>query len=163
MFVFAYDRKLLDLIAAILNQPCAELLLALVAVEMQRPVFTALEILYLLLALDEEPQRGALHPAGRQAWADFFPQQGRQIETNQVIERPARLLCVHQRHGDTTGMGNRFLDRGFGDLVEHDPVQFLVLQQLLVFKDLRKMPGNGFALAVGVGREVDVGGFRHRL
>lgn len=60
-------------------------------------------------------------------------------------------------------MGNRFLDRGFGDLVEHDPVQLLVLQQFLVFQDLGEMPGYGLTFAIRVGREVYVAGLGDRL
>src|SRR5579859_3985882 len=111
MLVLAYDRKLLDLVTAVLDQPCAERLLALVTVEMQGPVFAALEILDFMFAFDNKPQCRTLYPARRQAGSDFFPQQGRKIEADQVIKRPARLLCIHQRHGNSTGVRYGILDR----------------------------------------------------
>ena len=51
-----------------------------------------LEALDLLLALHDEAKRRALHAARRQPAPDLLPQQRREIEADQVIERAPRLL-----------------------------------------------------------------------
>jgi hypothetical protein len=56
------------------------------------------------------------------------------------------------------GVGDRGQRRLFGDFVELDALGVLELE------DLRQMPGDRFALAIGVGREVDLAGrFRRRF
>jgi len=72
----------------------------------------ALELFDLQLALDNQAQRRALHAAGRQARAYLAPQQRRQAEADEVVQRASRLLGVHQRQRDLAGMSDRFLHRG---------------------------------------------------
>ena len=130
---------------------------------MDGPVFLALELLDLDLAFDDEAQGGALYPAGGEAAANLAPQQGREVEAHQVVERAARLLGVDHVHGDVARRGDGGLDRRLGDLVEHHALQDLALEQPLGLEDFRQMPGDGLPLAVRVGCEVDGVGFLDRL
>ncbi len=49
-----------------------------------------------VLALADHAQRRALHAAGRQTAAHLLPQQRRQVEADEIVERAARLLRVDQ-------------------------------------------------------------------
>jgi hypothetical protein len=51
------------------------------------------------------------------------------------------------------------MHRSLGDFVEHDAADVLALEFTLGFQQLVQMPGNGFALAVRVGCEVQRLGF----
>ena len=63
---------------------------------LDRPVLASLECFDLQLALDDHTQSRALHPARGQTALHFFPQQGREVETDEVIKRAARLLCADE-------------------------------------------------------------------
>jgi hypothetical protein len=73
-----------------------ERLLAMLALGVDGPVFLRHERRDLVFALADHAQRGALHAAGRQAAPHFLPQQRRQIEADQVVERAPRLLRIDQ-------------------------------------------------------------------
>ena len=60
------------------------------------PILSRFECRDLVFSLDDQPECGALHAPGRETAADLFPQQGREIETNQEVECPARLLRVNE-------------------------------------------------------------------
>ena len=137
--------------------------LVLVAVEVQRPVFLALEFLDLELALHDEAQRRALHAAGGKPAPDLLPEQGREIEAHEVVESAPRLLRVHEVHGDHPWMGYRFLHRALRDLVEDHALQLLVLERLPRLEDLREVPCDRLAFAVRVRREEDRVRVLHRL
>ena len=92
-------------------------------------------------------------PADRPG-ADLFPQQRREIEPHQEIERPPRLLRVHQIDRQLARLRHRLAHRVLGDLVEHDPLHLLALQRPLRLQQFVQVPGYGFALAVRVGREI---------
>src|SRR6185295_9538276 len=156
LFTVSSNGELFDLCSLMLNQTRAERLFALVAVEMQRPIFAAFESLDFVLSFYDQSQSRTLDSTRRQAGTDLFPEQWRKIETDQVIECPARLLRVYQRHRDRARMRNRRLNCRFGNLIKYDPSQFFVLQQLLAFQNFREMPGNRLTLAVRVCREIDV-------
>jgi hypothetical protein len=79
----------------------------------------------------------------------------RQVESDQVVERPARLLGVDQVHGQFTRIGHRFLDRLLGDLGELHPEERNLGGQPLLAKNFIDVPGNGLALAIQVCRQVD--------
>jgi hypothetical protein len=66
------------------------------ALGFQRPVFLGLEDGDLVLALADHAQRGALHAACRQAAAHLLPEQRREIESDQVVERAACLLRIDE-------------------------------------------------------------------
>ncbi len=132
-------------------------------VGLDRPVFQALELLDLGLALADEPERDALHAAGGQARLDLLPQQRREVESHQVVERPARLVGVHQVlvHA-ALRLRDRLAHRVLRDLVEAHALQLLALERAVLAQDLRQVPGNRLALAVRVGREVERAGLLHR-
>jgi hypothetical protein len=50
-------------------------------------------------------------------------------------------------------MGDGLLHFARGDLVEHHALDLLVLERLLLAQQFDQMPGDGFAFAVGVGRQ----------
>ncbi len=52
-------------------------------------------------------------------------------------------------------MLDRLVDRTFRNLVEYDSLHILVVEEVAIFQHLIDMPGDGFALAVGVCREID--------
>ncbi|MCW1777244.1 hypothetical protein NB693_23225 [Pantoea ananatis] len=65
--------------------------------------------------------------------------------------------------GDLPRLRHRFLDRARGDFGEHHPVQRLALEQPALLQDLGDVPADRLALAVRVGRQVDVFGRLGRL
>ena len=115
------------------------------------PVFLRDERPDLLLAVGDQPDRDRLHPPGAQVPGDLAPQQGADLVTHEPVEEPPRLLRVDQVHVDRADVLERLLDGAVGDLVERDPAHPLVGES----QGHLEVPGDGFPLAVGVGREVD--------
>ena len=64
-----------------------------------RPVFARHEVLDLQLAVANEPQRHRLDAAGRARARQLAPQDRREREADQVVERAAREIGVDQRAG----------------------------------------------------------------
>ena len=120
-----------------------------------RPVFARDEFLDLELAVADDAQRHRLHAARRARARQLAPQHRRQGEADEIVERAARPIGVDQRLVDLARMAHRLQHRVLGDRVEHDPVDPLVLQELLVLEDLVDVPGDRLALAVRVGRQDD--------
>src|SRR3972149_2446449 len=90
------DRELLEFFAVEMGQPGDKILALGIEVGFDGPVFACDEFFDLLLALDDEPQRRTLYTPGRQPAAHLFPQQRREVETHEVIERAPRLLGVDE-------------------------------------------------------------------
>src|SRR4029077_5810249 len=90
------EGELLHLAAAVLDELQREALRGVRALAGDGPVLERIERLDLLFALADHAQRRALHPAGRKPAAHFLPQQRRQVEAHQIVERAARLLSVDQ-------------------------------------------------------------------
>ena len=153
---FVAERELLDLDAIELEQAGAERGAVLFGAGVERPVFLRLERADLFLAFADQAQCRALHAAGRQARADLAPQQRRQVEADQIVECAARLLGVDQILGDIAAFLDRALHFPWRDLVEHDALDRLVLDQPLLFQMLEQVPGNRFAFAIRVGSEEQV-------
>ncbi|EXJ15395.1 hypothetical protein D779_1359 [Imhoffiella purpurea] len=149
------DAELLDLLAAEGRQLGAEGLRVLARVRLDGPVLLADECLDLALALADQTQRRTLHPTGRQSAPDLLPQQWRQIEADQIVERPSGLLGVDQIVGEAARIGDGVLDGPLGDLVEHDTVHGPLAELSAALEQLVEMPGDGLALAVRVGREIE--------
>ena len=117
----------------------------------------------LFLALADHAQRRALHAAGRGAGqSGLLPQQRRQIEADQVVERAARLLRVDQVLRDVARLRDRLADRVARDLVEHHAMHVLAVERAQLFQQLGQVPGDRFAFAVRVGREVQRVGLLQR-
>ena len=149
------DGELLEFGAVQLHAAGVEALAFLLQLGGERPVLAADEGFDLVLAFADQAQRRRLHAAGRQPVLDLAPQDRRQVEADQVVERAPRLVGVHQVAGDLARVFHRVRDRLRGDLGEHHPVQGLALQQVLLVQDLADVPGDGLALAVRVGRQID--------
>jgi hypothetical protein len=156
------EAELLHFLARELDQLQRKSLRAVFAFGLERPVFLGFEDADLLLALADHAQRRTLHAAGRQAAAHFLPEQRREIETDQVVERASRLLGVHQVKRQVARFGHRALHLALGDFVEHHALDFLALEVAALFEQLAQMPGNGFAFTVRVGGEEEVLGFLER-
>ncbi len=105
------------------------------------------ECVDLHLAIDDQAHRHGLHSARGQSGPHLAPQQWRQPVADQTIDHPARLLRGDQRTVDLSRMRERRVNRELGDLVEDDPVGIAQSERL------GQMPGDGLALAIGVGRE----------
>ena len=106
------------------------------------------------LALHDHPQRHRLHPAGGETAPHFVPQQRRNLIAHQAVQHAARLLRIHQVHVHLAGLLERLGDRLLGDLVEHhavDPRPVLLLGKLFL-----QVGADGFAFAVGVGRQIHI-------
>ena len=144
-----------DLLAFVANQSCHERLLAFADVGLDGPVLAGLECLDLELPLDDHAQRRTLYASGRQAALDLLPEQRRKIETDQVVERPARLLRTDEIARYTPRIFNRFLNRVFCDFVKYDTMYRLVVERILLFQQFGQMPGNRFAFPVRVSREIE--------
>ena len=156
------DAELAELLALPLGQPRQELAALGPGVGLDRPVLFLLERLDLLLTLHDEAQGRALHPPGGEPAPDLLPQQGREVEAHQVVQRPARLLGVHQRHGEVPRVGHGVLHGLPGDLVEDHAAHVLVLQQPALGEELAQVPGDGLPLAVRVGGEEEGVRLLHR-
>src|SRR6185295_4192073 len=129
--LFVGDGELLDFLAVILDQPRRERLLRLLDVGIDSPVLARLEARDLFFALADHAQRRALHAAGGGAGqAGLLPQQRRQIETDQVVERATRLLRVHQVLRNPARLLDRLADGVARDLVEDDAMHVLAVEHI---------------------------------
>ncbi len=117
----------------------------------ERPVLARDEFLDLELAVADDAQRHRLHPPRRARAGQLSPQHRRQVEADEIIERAAGEIGVDQRLVDLARVAHRLLHGLFRHRVEHDAVDALVLQELLVLEDFVNVPGYRLALAVGVG------------
>ena len=86
------------------------------------PVFFAVKGFDFALAFDDHAQRGRLYAAGGEAGADFAPQERREVEADEVVQRAPCLLCVHQVHFELARVGDGLLDGVLGDFVEGNAV-----------------------------------------
>ncbi len=96
---FAVEVELFEFLAGVARQARVERDAVFGVLSIDRPVFASYETFDLLFALDDHPQGGALHAACRQPTADLAPEQRREVETDQVVERTPGLLGVDQVGG----------------------------------------------------------------
>ena len=80
---------------------------------------------------------------------------GTKLVAHQTIEDPSRLLSVDQIGVDLARMAHAVLHTRLGDLIEFHALAIVLGQT----EDIRKVPGDRFSLAIGVGREPDVFAF----
>ena len=111
----------------------------------------------LALALDDQADRRALHAARRQATVDAPPQHRRHLVAVQPVEQSAGLGRVDQAVVDAARVVDGMVDGRLGDLVEHHP-----LHRDLRLQVLQQVPADGLALAVLVGREIQLAGVFHQ-
>ena len=118
---------------------------------LDRPVLARHEARDLALALDDEADRDGLDAAGRQPAADLARQERAQRVADEPVDDPPGLLGVDEVLVDVARVGERLADGGLGDLAERHPAG-------LVRGDVGRLghvPGDGLALAIEVGGEVD--------
>ena len=120
-----------------------------------RPIFARDEFFDLELAVADDTQRDRLDAPGRAGAGKLAPEDRREREANEIVERAPRPIGVDQRLVDLARMAHRLEDRILGDGVEHHAVDALVLQELLAGEDLMNVPRDRLALAVRVGRQND--------
>ena len=119
-----------------------------------RPVFLRPERLDLGLAVANEPQSNRLDAARRAGPRQLAPEHGREGEADEIVERPASQIGRHKRLIDLARLFHCRKDRLLGDGVEGDALDLGIFpQRLFVAQNLQNVPGNGFALAIGVGRQ----------
>jgi len=157
------DGELAHLLAVEFAQTRNEIAFFRDQVGFDSPVLTRYELLDFRLALADQAQRRTLDPARGQSALDLLPQQRRQIEADQIIERAPRLLRVDQLHRHLTRRFDRFLDGTLSDFMENDSIYVFSFQHVTFIEQLDEMPGNRLALAIEVGREIKGIGLLHGL
>ncbi len=105
------------------------------------------------LAVDDQPGRHGLDPAGGEAGHDLLPQHRGDLVAVEPVEDPPGLLGLDEVHVDVAGRLDGGLDRLLGDLVEDHPAD-----RHLGLELVEEVPGDGLALAVLVGGEEELGG-----
>ena len=110
-------------------------------------------------AVDDQHHRHALDTSGREPTGNFFPQQGRDLVTDDAVEDTASLLGIDHVHVDRTGILERPFDGLLGHLVEDDSLEPLRRQAQF----LGQVPGDRLTLTVEVGRQPDVIGLLGNL
>ncbi len=155
------DRKLVEFFALEMGHSRGKCLDPLVCIKVHRPVFTGDKGFDLLFPLDDHAQRRRLNPSGAQSRTDFFPQQRRQIEADQIIKRASRLLGIDQIGRDFTRIAHRILNCRFGDFIKGYALHWRL--DLAFLEDFADMPGNCLAFAVRVGCQQDFVSFFGRL
>ena len=104
-----------------------------------------------------------MHAAGRARARQLAPEHRRQVEADQIVERAAGEIGVHQRDVDVARIAHGIEHGRLGDGVEDDALDRLVADDALLLEHVQNVPGNRFTLAIRVGRENEaVGGF-HRV
>src|SRR5438552_9368735 len=90
---------------------------------LERPVLLRSERLDLALAIDDEPERDRLNPAGGKPVAVLFPEERGHRVANETVHDAASLLRIDQVLIDLAGMLECLLDRCRGDFVESDAAE----------------------------------------
>ena len=152
--LFVGEAELLDLLAAILQQLQRKGLRAVRPLTLDGPVLLRQERADLLLALADHAQRRALHAARRQPAAHLLPQQRREVEADEIIERAPRLLGIDELERQPARLPDRRTDGVARDLVEHHAVHVLAVEIAARAQDLLQVPGDRLALAIRVGGQI---------
>jgi hypothetical protein len=92
-----------------------------------------------------------LHAPGRARTGQLAPQHRREREADEVIERAAGEIGIDQGTVDLAGVLHRVEHGLLGDGVEHHPLDRVLLERVLFLEHLEHVPGDGLALAIGVG------------
>ena len=122
-----------------------------------RPIFARIEGLDFPFPVHDQLHGDRLHAPGGETAANFGPQQRRDLVPDEPVQNTPGLLRVDAIHIDRVGRLDRLDGRSLGDFVELDTFGILELEEL------REVPGDRLALAVGVGCEEYVGGRFRRV
>ena len=106
-----------------------------------------------LLALADQTERHRLDATGGESVADLFPEERREVETDQIIQNRTGLLGIHEIKGNVARIFNRMQDRLFGDFMELDPLDLDAGVLLVEAERRQQMPGDCLTFTVGVGCE----------
>ena len=117
----------------------------------QGPIFLGNEDANLLLPLGHQAGSHRLDTSGGEPPADFLPEQGRELVTHNPVQNAPGLLGIHQVMVDDPGRSHALLDHLPGNLIEGDPIFQIIGQP----QKLLEVPGDGFALPVGVRCQID--------
>ena len=118
------------------------------------PVFAGAERLDLHLALDDEAEADRLDAARGFRAGKLAPENRREVEAHEIIERAAGEVGLHQLHIHVAGVLHRLCHRGFGDRVEdHAGNGGVLLDRPAFAKRLFEVPGDRLTLTVRVGGE----------
>ena len=117
------------------------------------PVLARFEDFDFIFSFTDHAQGDRLDTAGRKPVADLFPEERREVKTDQVIKNRAGLLSINHIPGDGARMGHRFIDRRFGDFMESDPHDLRLSGLLINPESFQQMPGDRFSFAVEVSCE----------
>ena len=95
-----------------------------------------------------------MHATGGFRAGQLAPQHRRKVEPDEIVERAAGKISLHQITIDLTRVLHRLGNCGLGDRVKDDAADRCVgLDRLAQPQRLFKVPGDRFALAIGVGGE----------
>ena len=120
-------------------------------VRKQLPILLRLERPDLPLPLHHQAHRHGLHPARRQAPGHLGPEQGRQLEAHHPVQKAPRLLGLHPVHVQLRRRLERLLNGFARDFVENDAA----IAAGCAADGFPQVPGDGFALPVQVGGQID--------
>ncbi len=155
--LFVLEVHLLAMDAVQFGHEAATLLLPLGQLGFDGPVLLRHKGLYLPFTLDNEAHGNRLHPSGGEAVAHPLPQERADLVAHQSVQDAPGLLSVYQIHVDIAGMGKGLSDGALGDLVEDHAASLLPGDA----RRSHEVPGDGLALTVGVGGQVDLFGLLH--
>ena len=110
---FVRQVELFEFRAVVLGEFGGELAAAFVTVEMHCPIFLRFKRADFIFTFANQTQCGALHTTCTQTAADFFPQQRREVKTDQIIQSAAGLLRIDQVHFDFARIGDGRRGRRF--------------------------------------------------
>ncbi len=116
------------------------------------PVFLGDECLDLGLPVADDLGSDGLHAPGAQPLLDLLPEDGADLVAHQPVQHAPGLLGVDQIHIDLPGVLHRGLDGLGGHLVKLDAAGGVLGDA----QHVGQVPGDGLALAVRVGREIDL-------
>ena len=156
------EAELFELFALILHQPRIELRRIMLQLGKDGPVLVGLESLNLALALNDQAQRDGLHPARRLRAGKLAPQDRRERETEQIIERAAPQISVNQVLIEIARLAHSFGDGRLGYRVERHPLH-VSRQRAAFLEHVEHVPADRFAFAVRVGCEDQARGVLGRI
>lgn len=122
------------------------------------PVFLWLENLDLGFALTDQAQRDRLYATRRLRSRQFAPQDRRQAEPDQIVERTTCKIGVNQFLVEPPWIVDRLDNCVLGDFMKNDALDVDVVQRVTLVQDFLKVPGNRFAFAIRIGRKIQVVG-----
>ena len=116
------------------------------------PVLLGDERLDLALAVDDEAERDALDAPGAEAEGELAPDQGRHVVSDDAVEHAAARCASYRSLSSSRGLATPYSTPFF--VISWNSTRCVV--RLARLQLLGDVPGDGLALAVGVGREQDM-------